>query len=65
MTRKTETRKSAASAASAAAVNGCTEAAPCPSFAEFAMQVYPFLELQPFHLTYYRLLEEFARGRIR
>ena len=62
MTRKTETQKSAASAA---AGNGCTEAAPCPSFAEFAMQVYPFLELQPFHLTYYRLLEEFARGRIR
>ncbi|HIW52698.1 MAG TPA: phage terminase large subunit [Candidatus Alistipes excrementipullorum] len=34
-------------------------------FAEFAAEVYPFLELQRFHLTYYRLLEEFAAGRVR
>ena len=27
--------------------------------------VYPFLELQSFHSTYYRVLEEFAAGRIR
>ncbi|MDE6446184.1 MAG: phage terminase large subunit [Alistipes sp.] len=36
-----------------------------PSFEEFAMQVYPFLELQRFHHNYYRVLEAFARGRIR
>ena len=36
-----------------------------PSFAEFATKVYPFLEMQPFHKVYYRLLEEFARGRVR
>ncbi|MBR0331519.1 MAG: phage terminase large subunit [Alistipes sp.] len=35
------------------------------SFADFALEVYPFLELQPFHRTYYRILEAFARGRIR
>ena len=34
-------------------------------FADFAARVYPFLELQPFHRTYYRLLELFAAGRIR
>ena len=36
-----------------------------PSFAEFAQSVYPFLEVQPFHENYYRLLEYFATGRIR
>lgn len=36
-----------------------------PSFADFALGVYPFLELQPFHLAYYRVLEAFAVGRIR
>ena len=36
-----------------------------PSFLSFAEQVYPFLELQPFHRTYYRVLEAFARGRVR
>ena len=41
-----------------------TAAAP-PSFAGFALGVYPFLELQPFHRTYYRVLEAFAAGRIR
>ena len=35
------------------------------NFTDFATQVYPFLEIQPFHATYYRLLEAFARGRIR
>ncbi|MCH5329823.1 MAG: phage terminase large subunit [Alistipes sp.] len=35
------------------------------AFIDFALKVYPFLELQPFHRTYYRLLEEFARGHIR
>lgn len=37
---------------------------PLPSLEQFALEVYPFLELQPFHRTYYRLLEAFARGRI-
>ncbi len=38
---------------------------PCAlSLEKFAREVYPFLELQPFHKVYYRLLEEFARGRI-
>ena len=41
-----------------------TAAAP-PSFADFALGVYPFLELQPFHRTYYRVLEAFAAGRVR
>ena len=36
-----------------------------PSFADFALGVYPFLELQPFHRAYYRVLEAFAAGRIR
>lgn len=36
-----------------------------PSFEEFAQTVYPFLEVQPFHRNYYRLLEAFAEGRIR
>lgn len=35
------------------------------TFEEFALRVYPFLELTPFHRTYYRVLEEYARGRIR
>lgn len=35
------------------------------SFSDFAMAVYPFLELQLFHQTYYRVLEAFARGRVR
>ena len=35
------------------------------AFADFALGVYPFLELQPFHRTYYRVLEAFAVGRIR
>lgn len=36
-----------------------------PSFTEFACTVYPFLELQPFHRVYYRVLEAFATGRVR
>ena len=36
-----------------------------PSFSQYALAVYPFLELQPFHRNYYRLLEAFAEGRIR
>ena len=44
-----------------AAETGCGT----PSFTDFALKVYPFLELQPFHRAYYRLLEEFARGRVR
>ena len=35
------------------------------TFSDFALGVYPFLELQPFHRTYYRVLEAFAAGRIR
>ena len=36
-----------------------------PSFEDFARRVYPFIELHAFHRTYYRLLEAFARGRVR
>lgn len=36
-----------------------------PSFGQFALGVYPFLELQPFHRAYYRVLEAFAAGRVR
>ena len=36
-----------------------------PTFAEFAKYIYPFIEVQPFHENYYRLLEYFAAGRIR
>ena len=35
------------------------------SFERFATEVYPFLELQPFHRAYYRVLEAFAAGRVR
>ncbi|MDE5963389.1 MAG: phage terminase large subunit [Alistipes sp.] len=35
------------------------------SFEHFASEVYPFLELQPFHRAYYRVLETFALGHIR
>ncbi len=34
-------------------------------FTDFALQIYPFLELQGFHRTYYRLLEAFAHHRVR
>ncbi len=35
------------------------------NFHDFSLAVYPFLELQGFHRTYYRLLEAFAEGRVR
>ncbi len=35
------------------------------SFTDYALAVYPFLELEWFHRTYYRVLEAFAHGRIR
>lgn len=38
---------------------------PVCSFTDFALAVYPFLELQPFHRAYYRVLEAFALGRVR
>lgn len=34
-------------------------------FSQFAISVYPFLELENFHKVYYRVLEAFADGRIR
>lgn len=42
-----------------------TSAAEVIDFAAFASAVYPFLEFQPFHRTYYRLLGEFAAGNVR
>ena len=33
-------------------------------FSDFSLRVYPFLELQPFHTVYYRVLEAFAAGHI-
>ena len=36
---------------------------PC-AFVDFAQRVYPFLELTPFHRTYYSVLEAYAQGRI-
>ena len=33
-----------------------------PSFGAFALAVYPFLELQPFHRAYYRVLEALPPG---
>lgn len=35
------------------------------SFEHFAGEVYPFLDITPFHRTYYRILELYARGAIR
>lgn len=35
------------------------------SFEQFSTTVYPFLELQGFHRSYYRLLEAFALGKVR
>ena len=34
-------------------------------FTDYALAVYPFLELEWFHRTYYRVLEAFAEGRVR
>jgi predicted phage terminase large subunit-like protein len=36
-----------------------------PTFTDFARDAFPTLEAQPFHRNYYRLLEAFARGKIR
>ena len=35
------------------------------NFENFATAVYPFVELQPFHRSYYRLLQAFAEGKVR
>ncbi len=35
------------------------------TFTDFATEIYPFLEIQPFHSVYYRVLEAFARGDIK
>lgn len=35
------------------------------NFSDFAKKVYPFLELESFHRTYYHVLEMFACGKIR
>ena len=51
-----------ASASFSSAVSGPAD---LPSFERFALGVYPFLELQPFHRAYYRVLEAFAAGRVR
>ena len=55
--------------ASFSSLSGVTSAvsgpADLPSFERFALGVYPFLELQPFHRAYYRVLEAFAAGRVR
>ena len=32
---------------------------------DFACRLYPFIEMQPFHYMYYRLLQYFAEGRIK
>lgn len=36
-----------------------------PTFADYSQSVMPFIEFQDFHLTYYKILEAFAQGRIR
>ena len=55
--------------ASFSLLSGVTSAvsgpADLPPFERFALGVYPFLELQPFHRAYYRVLEAFAAGRVR
>ena len=55
--------------ASLSSLSGVTSAvsgpADLPPFERFALGVYPFLELQPFHRAYYRVLEAFAAGRVR
>ena len=52
--------------ASLSSLSGVTSAvsgpADLPSFERFALGVYPFLELQPFHRAYYRVLGGFRRG---
>lgn len=41
------------------------KSATTPDFIHFARAVFPALELTPFHETYYRVLEAFARGVVR
>lgn len=38
---------------------------PVMSFADYALRVYPFLEICEFHKVYYRLLQLFTEGHIR
>ena len=49
-------------------MNNCqaqsAQGSPSYAFADFAQSVYPFLDLTPFHRTYYAVLEAFASGRI-
>ncbi len=42
-----------------------TEGGSVGTFEEFGRAIFPFLDLQPFHRTYYRVLEAFARKKIR
>ena len=45
-------------------MNNCqaqsAQGSPSYAFADFAQSVYPFLDLTPFHRTYYAVLEAFA-----
>ena len=43
----------------------CGRESATPSFEEFALEVYPFLDMTPFHRTYYAVLQAYAEGRIR
>ena len=45
--------------------NDCATERTTPAFAEFATRVYPFLDMTPFHRTYYAILEAYATGRIK
>ena len=45
--------------------NDCATERTSRSFAEFATRVYPFLDITPFHRTYYAILEAYATGRIK
>ncbi len=36
-----------------------------PVFGDFAREVFPFLDVRPFHENYYRLIQAFADGRVR
>lgn len=45
--------------------DGETGAAGAIGFPEFASAVFPYISQTPFHKTYYRVLEHFARGDIR
>ena len=43
----------------------CGRESATPSFEEFALEVYPFLNMTPFHRTYYAVLQAYAEGHIR